>query len=70
MPGAPTIAHAGLPYPRFYNGVMRPDPSSDSPADEYHGFSPASRASRPDENLREQLSRLVPKLPDDGSLPP
>ena len=46
---------------------MRPDPSSDSPADEYHGFSPSSR---PDENLREQLSRLMPKLPDDGSLPP
>ena len=46
---------------------MRPEPSCDSPADERPGFSPASR---PDENLREQLSRLVPKLPGDGSLPP
>ena len=65
--GYPAIAHAGLLYPRFYNGVMRPEPSPDSPADEHPGFSPASR---PDENLREQLSRLVPKLPGDGSLPP
>ncbi len=65
--GRPAIANAGLPYPRFYNGVMRPEPSPDSPADEHPGLSPASR---PDENLREQLSRLVPKLPDDGSLPP
>lgn len=63
----PSNAHAGLPYPRFYNGVMRPEPSPDSPADKHPGFSPASR---PDENLREQLSRLVPKLPGDGSLPP
>ena len=46
---------------------MRPDPSPDSLADEHPGFSSASRH---DENLREQLSRLMPKLPDDGSLPP
>ena len=64
--GRPAIANAGLPYPRFYNSVMRPEPSPDSPADEHPGFSPASR---PDENLREQLSRLMPKLPGDVRCP-
>jgi len=45
---------------------MRPDPSPDSPADEHPGFSPASR---PDENLREQLSRPGPRPPR-GRAPP
>ena len=71
--GASRTCRAACECPRWFtvpevlHGVMRPDPSPDSLADEHPGF---SSASRPDENLREQLSRLMPKLPDDGSLPP